>query len=237
MATTMPATNTTRFNVSSCIMFCDKENLRACVEFWAIEITWFIYCCVGIWAIDRPLRIISLILGVTKIAIENVYRQRGRLTLSLFMTYLLGRTGTDNIVPGFVRAVAVTIWAGLDFTSLFYKPFVWATTAYEGLLAIVLLAYLIHMIMALQERGRGRWLLRLSAVVLWGVGWGITIVLHYWQPGMSKVVVIWLMLYEALFPRKQGKNPGSAGMTPPVLKHPCFSALARRRMERRARVV
>lgn len=226
--------NTTRFNVSDSTLTCDRANFKQCAEFWAIEVTWVIYCCTGVWALDQPLRITTLILGLTKMALENIYRQYGRLTLSLFATYILGRTRVDTTRVGLLKGAAIVIWASLDFAALFYEPLKWICAAYEGVLVVVLLAYLTNMAMALQERGRRRWLLKLGAITLWGAGWGITAMLYWLLPGMGTITVVWFMLYEALFPRDR-KPVGSPGRTPVILRSPWLSALAQRRAGRNTR--
>ncbi|KAK9519949.1 hypothetical protein VZT92_022640 [Zoarces viviparus] len=102
------------------------------------------------------------------------------------------------------------------------------------MMAVAALAYIVVMTMAMQKRGRGRWLHKIGAIGLWGLGWGVTVAIYWTGSESSIAIAAWLMMYEPLFPRKDG--PASPGQTSPamVLTSPWLHSLAERRSTKRS---
>lgn len=198
------------------------------VEYYLLLSIWLIYCCTGHWAPDQPLRIITLLQGCAKLIIINLWFGTRDLAMSLFVTYMLGRCTLSTDRFGLCQGTVVVFWMILDTFNVFFRSFRIANIVCEALMAIGILGYVIVLTQALQERGRGRWLLKLCAIILWCLGWGVIAVLCWIKQIDQVIAVIWFMTYAACFPRSG--TPASPGPSPSItLRSPWLAALARRR--------
>lgn len=212
---TSNATPTTLFRVST-------------LEHAALLTLWLLYCCTGRWAPDQPLRILGLIRESAKIAVNNLWLQKRDLSLSLFVIHMLGRITIDTDRMGQCQSITVGFWMILDSVTVFVEPLRFANAVCEALMAIGVVVYLIILTKSLQERGRRRWLLKLGAILLWGLGWGALSVL-YWRDRIGQItMVVWFMTYAACFPRPE--TVAKPGASPPIkLRSPWLASLAQRR--------
>lgn len=152
------------------------------------------------------------------------------LAMSLFVTYVLGRLPINTSKVGLCQGGALLIWMVLDTATIFYSPLRLVNTVYEGLMAMGLLAYLMSMTLSLQKRGRKCWLIKLSGIILWGMGWGMLSILLWLGMVDQVVIVVWFMTYAAFFPVSMAAF--SPGATPPVIRSPWLASLAQRRSQR-----
>ena len=198
------------------------------VEFFMLLTIWLLYCCTGRWSPDQPLRVLALLQGCAKLITINIWFGVRDLAMSLFVTYILGRLTITTDRLGICQGATVVFWMILDTIAIFYAPLRLANILCEALMTVGMLGYVITLAKALQERGRRRWLIRLGAIVLWCLVWGVISVLYWLKQIDQVIVVIWFMTYAACFPKSE--TPASPGRTPPiVLQSPWVASLAQRR--------
>ncbi|KAM3582738.1 uncharacterized protein V6R79_005004 [Siganus canaliculatus] len=198
------------------------------LEHVALLTLWLLYCCTGRWALDQPLRIIGLIRECIKVPITNLWFKKRDLGLSLFVIHLLGRFSISTDRMGLCQGSAIVFWMTLDMAAMFYEPLKIANAVCEALMAVGVIIYLIILTKNLQERGRRRWLLKLGAILLWGMGWGIVTALYCSACVDQVIMIVWFMTYAACFPRPA--TVAKPGASPPIqLRSPWLASIARRR--------
>ena len=147
------------------------------------------------------------------------------------MTYILGRFRIARDRLGCVQSILVLIWMTLDMASIFYVPLKYLNVVYEASLTIAMLAYLTVLTVQLQRPGRQVWIMKLGAIVLWGLGWGLFAVLFWCSVVDQTVIMCWFMTYAALFPNQ--RPPSSPGISPTMhLTSPWLASIAKRRIEK-----
>lgn len=218
IANNTPAATTALFKVST-------------EEYIIFVSLWLLYCCTGKWSLEQPLRLVTLCQGVAKMLTINLWFKIRDPGLSLFVTYVLGRVRLSTDCIGMYQGAAIVFWMVLDSITVFWAPMKYVGIVYEAIMAVGLLGFLTTLTVTLQERGRGRWLVALGAIVLWALGWGVMSVL-YWMGQVDQVLlVVWFMTYAACFPRRE--TASSPGRTPPfVLQSPWLATLGQRRAKR-----
>lgn len=128
------------------------------LEFTTILTIWLLYCCMGRWSPDQPLRFLALMQGCAKLITINLWFGMRDLAMSLFVTYMLGRFHIAIDRLGICQGATVVFWMILDSLTVFCTPLKIANIACEALMTLGLLAYVIALTSALQKRGRRRWL-------------------------------------------------------------------------------
>ena len=138
-------------------------------EFGILEFIWLLYCCIGDWQLNQRLRVMALVAGVTKMLTEQFYNQVFHLTVSWFALYVLGRLPAIGRSPvDICKTGLILCWMVLDIVACFWPLVKIACTAFEGVLAALLLAYACYLTLHLRAKPRRQWLTRVGTTVAWG---------------------------------------------------------------------
>lgn len=161
-----------------------------------------------------------------RVVVINMVQKKSDLALAFFVTYILGRHRIDTTRLGLFQGAVEVGWMILDVASLYVTVLRFINVVYEALIASGLLSYLL--MLALEKRGRGRWLQRIAAITAWGMVWAVLLALLWFEKVTQLVLVGWLMTYGAVFPKSdRAISPGNT--PPPGLNSPGLAALAQRR--------
>lgn len=194
-------------------------------EFSLLLILWLLYCCVGKWSPDQPLRIVVLIQSAAKILIINLWYKARDPVLSLFVVHLLGRVTLTTNHMGLCQGAAVVFWLIMDSVTVFFIPLRALNIVCEALMVVGTLGYVAALTMSLKKRGRGRWQLRLGAIFLWCIGWGIISVLCWTGVIDQLMAIVWFMTYAACIPKRE--TAPATGEPPNIeLRSPWLASVA-----------
>ena len=169
-------------------------------DYFTILACWFIYCQSGSWSTSRPWRWVTLIQGYVKLLLYLLYLKEKDMIMSMFVTYLLGRIRLGTGLVGYSQSFMILAWVVMDTMTVFMEDMMWPTVFWEGLMSVGLLSYLLILACSLRKEGRDRWLQRIGAIVVWGLGWGVLSLLYRLHLLNQLSILAWFMTYAALFP-------------------------------------
>lgn len=193
--------------------------------FWLQFMIWCIYCGLGSWSFDQPLRFLVFTEALLKFGLNNYLCGVTDHGLSLFTTYLLGRFRVDTTKWGLVQGFMILLWTICDLWSIFNYYVFYCLIILQGAIVTTIVICILVLVLNLQEGGRSDWIPRVVILIVWAIVWLLLSILS-WTPFKdveSTEIRLWLMMYGAILPHK------FSHARPPRPLGPYFSPWLRRR--------